>query len=145
MTITIISIAVLTLLVWSFRRITELKICPICAGVALTWLWLLAGMLAGKLSVISYQLPIAILMGGTVVGAMSKLEQFIRPNLVLVWKTFFVLFGFYAVWSLLSSNWLMFSVVIILGTTSTLTLIKREKKLGSEQVKELKEKMSNCC
>ena len=145
MTITIISIAVLTLLVWSFRRITELKICPICAGVALTWLWLLAGMLAGKLSVISYQLPIAILMGGTVVGAMSKLEQFIRPNLVLVWKTFFVLFGFYAVWSLLSSNWLMFSVVIILGTTSTLTLTKREKKLGSEQVKELKEKMSNCC
>ncbi|MEK7190231.1 MAG: hypothetical protein AAB661_00500, partial [Patescibacteria group bacterium] len=51
------------------------QICPICAGVSLTWLWMLFGMGLGFLSVEKYQMVIAILMGGSVIGIVNKLEE----------------------------------------------------------------------
>ena len=52
-----------------------MKICPVCAGVLLTWLWMLLGMGYGFLSVEKYQIITAILMGGSVVGITNKLEE----------------------------------------------------------------------
>lgn len=71
----IISIFVLTSIVWVSNKILPLKICPICAGVSLTWLWMLFGMSYGFLSVEKYQIVTAILMGGSVVGITNKLEE----------------------------------------------------------------------
>lgn len=75
MIITIISIFIFTSLVWGFNKISPIKICPICAGVFTTWLWMLLGMGYGLLSVEKYQLIIAILMGGSVIGIVNKLEE----------------------------------------------------------------------
>ena len=75
MTIAIISIFVLTLFAWLLNKVLPIKICPICAGVSLTWLWMLLGMGYGFLSVEKYQIVIAILMGGSVVGITNKLEE----------------------------------------------------------------------
>lgn len=75
MIIAIISILSLTSIVWVLNKILLIKICPICAGVSLTWLWMLLGMGYGLLSIEKYQLITAILMGGSVVGITNKIEE----------------------------------------------------------------------
>ena len=148
MIIAIISILILTSAIWLVKNKLKFEICPICAGVTITWLWMLFAMNLGKLSTTDYQLPTALLMGGTVVGSMSKLEQFIKPKFVLVWKTMFVVSGFLAAYNSIFTNWTIFSVGVALAVVSTLlfkthTTLKENQK--SEQAKELEEKMKNCC
>ena len=87
-------------------------------------------------------------MGGTVVGAMSKLEQFIKPNLILIWKTAFVIFSFSVAYGLINTDLAMFAIGAILAVVVTFVLKTRgvePEKQESEQVKKLKEKMKNCC
>lgn len=143
--ITLTSIFGLTVLVWAVKRFSPFPICPICVGVAGTWVWLLAAHFWGYR--IDLVVP-AILMGGTVVGVMSKLEKLIEPNFVLVWKTVFVISGFLAVNSLITGRWPMVATGIILAVIITLAgkmqkieLVKPE----TEPVRELKNKMKNCC
>jgi len=146
--IVIISILIITFATWLLRKYLSLKICPICVGVALTWIWLLVGMKLNLLSTVNYQLPVAILMGGTVVGLMSKLEQFVNQKFILIWKTIFVASGFSAVYGLINTDWTMFAVGAILAVVVTFVLKTRgvePEKQESEQVKKLKEKMKNCC
>jgi len=130
------------------NKLLSFKICPICAGVFLTWIWLLIGMKLNLLLTTNYQLLTAILMGGTVVGSTFKLEQFIKPKFILIWKTIFVILGFLAVYGLLSSAWIVFIIALVLAVLTTLVFkIKKgsEKKPESEQTRILEEKMKNCC
>jgi len=146
--ITIASIVVITISAWIIRKIIKRNICPICVGVSLTWLWTLIGQWSGELSAADYQLPTAILMGGTVVGAMAKLERFIEPNFVLVWKTVFAVSGFLAVFCLVTNNWPVLIVGIIGTVVATLAGKKRkaeEIKPMTEKIEGLKNKMENCC
>ena len=146
MTYAIISILVTTSIVWLIKRTFKFEICPVCAGVFLTWLWILIGMFLGKLSVISYQLPVAILMGGTVVGLMSKLEKFIKSNVLLIWKVIFVSLGFLAVYGLIISNWLIFALGVILAITAIFIFkTYQAPEPESKQAKELEERMKKCC
>ena len=87
-------------------------------------------------------------MGGTVVGLMSKLEQFIKPKFVLIWKALFVALGFVAVYSLISVDWIIFLVGVILAVAFTFAFKipkVRQENQESEKRKELEEKMKNCC
>ena len=122
MIITIISILLITPVIWLVSKKLKFKICPICAGVSLTWFWLLVGIKLNLLSSADYQLPTAILMGGTVVGLMFKLEQFIKIKFVLIWKTLFVALGFMVVHSLMFANWMIFLVSAILVVLLTFIL-----------------------
>src|SRR3989344_8267180 len=146
MIIAIISILIITLLIWSLKKVLPFNVCPICAGVFLTWLWMLVGMFLGLLSTENYQLITAVLMGGTVVGLMSKLEQFIKPKFVLIWKALFVALGFVAVYSLISVDWIIFLVGVILAVAFTFAFKipkVRQENQESEKRKELEEKMKN--
>ena len=75
MIIAILSIILITVIAWAFDKKLPIRICPVCAGVSLTWLWLLLGMGYGLLSIEKYQLITAILMGGSVVGITDKLSE----------------------------------------------------------------------
>jgi len=75
MIIVILSILIFTGIVWALNKKLPVQICPICAGVSLTWLWMLLGMSYGLLSIEKYQLITAVLMGGSVVGITNKLEE----------------------------------------------------------------------
>ena len=144
----IISILIITSIVWLVKNKLKFEICPICIGVTLTWLWILIAMNLGKLSIIDYQLPTAFLMGGTVVGLMSKLEQFIKIKFILFWKTLFVALGFMAAYNLLFGSWMIFVIGIVLAVTITLVLkthITLEENQKTKQAKELEEKMKKCC
>ena len=145
--ITLTSIIAITILVWIANRTLPLpfSICPICAGVTGTWLWLMGAHFWG------YQIDLiipAMLMGGTVVGVMSKLERLIEPKFVLVWKTVFVVSGFLAVNSLIMNQWLglVLGVIIALVFTFSFKIRKiKSSKQTSDQTKELEQKMKNCC
>ena len=73
MTTAIISILLIVSVIWFVNKKLSIKICPICAGVSLTWLWMLLGMGYGLLSVEKYQLVTAVLIGGSVVAISNKL------------------------------------------------------------------------
>lgn len=75
MIIAILSILILTLLVWALNKILPIKICPICVGVSLTWMWMLFGMWLGLLDVSRYELLVAILMGASIGGIVTELKK----------------------------------------------------------------------
>ena len=54
---------------------SPIQICPPCAGVTLTWLWMLFGMWFGLLSVSRYELLTAILMGASIGGIVTELKK----------------------------------------------------------------------
>ena len=144
----ITSILILTSAISLVKNKLKFEICPICAGVTLTWLWMLTGIILGKLSTIDYQLPTALLMGGTVIGLMSKLEPLIKQKFVLIWKTIFVVSGFIAAYNLIFNNWVIFSISVALAVTSILLLkthTTSKENQKSQQTKEFEEKMKNCC
>ena|SRR3989338_3890342 len=76
---TVASILLFTLLAFLVRKYSPVKICPICAGVSLTWIWMLLGMGYGFLPVEQYELITAILMGGSVIGITKAIQEKIRP------------------------------------------------------------------
>jgi len=77
MIIAISSILILTCFVYLLNKKLpiQIQICSICAGVSLTWLWMLLGMGYGLLPVEKYQLITAVLMGGSIVGITNKLQE----------------------------------------------------------------------
>ena len=145
MTIAIASILAITGLIRFAKKILPFPVCPICAGVSGTWIWMILAHGGG------YQIDLtvpAILMGGSVVAAMFKLERFVKPKFVLVWKTAFVASGFWAANGLITGNWLILVTGIIFAVLVTLAFKMRrikENKPGSEKIEELKKKMRNCC
>jgi hypothetical protein len=145
MIIAISSILFLTLTIWLANKKLPVQVCPICAGTTLTWLWIFAGLSTGKLSTADFQMPLAILAGGTVVGAMSKLEAKIKTESMLVWKTLFVMSGFGAVYGLVSGKWALIIGGVILNAVITLVFKKPISKANNGSTKELEEKMKGCC
>ncbi len=73
--ITTSSILFFSLTAFILRKYLNLKICPLCVGVSLTWLWMLIGIWFGILSVEKYQLITAVLMGGSIIGIVNKLGE----------------------------------------------------------------------
>ena len=144
-----ISIFAITGFIWPLNRILLFKICPICAGVSGTWLWMLAAKFLG------YEIDmliLAMLMGGSVVGIAYQIEKHLPSNhSPLLWKTLFIPFGFVAVYSVILSWWLVF--IVLATILATLALIFTEQKKSdkatfakkSSRVEELENKMKNCC
>lgn len=152
--ITITSILAITVFVWLLGRISLIRICPICAGVSGTWLWMLAAKFLG------YEIDatiLAILMGGSVVGIAYQVEKRLsRRYSSLLWKSLFIPAGFIAVYSVISAWWVM-SIPIVIGLIAMALVCTGKLGFGpsgddmaarleqSRRIKELEEKMKNCC
>lgn len=61
----------------------KFKICPLCLMVSGLWLILSAGVAWGWLAPAVWQLPIALLMGGTVIGVTNRVGALRRKTLTL--------------------------------------------------------------
>jgi len=137
--IAIISILFLTLAAWAFRQMTSFKICPFCAGVLGTWIWMLTAYYLG------YRIDIAIpamLMGGSVIGISYALEKYRKQSLFS--RTIFIVAGFEAVYSLINAEWIWFSVSMLIAISFIGKSFLKSGTL-SNRAAELKEKMKNCC
>lgn len=146
--ITAISILTITSAIWLMNRVLPFKICPICAGVSSTWLWMLAAKFLG------YEIEMivpAILMGGSVVGIAYQIEERLSANRSpLLWKTLFIPAGFIAVYSLLLSWWSVFIAAAIFAAVLIVKFTKGDrsgmtKSKQNQKVKELKKKLNDCC
>ncbi len=159
--VALVSIFALTGFAYLARRFTPLKVCPICAGVSLTWAWMLTATLTGQLPITNYQLPIAILMGGSVAGIAYQLEKKLpAEKSPLLWKTLFIPVGFTAVWGVLTQTWRL-AVLGILAAALLAFLFTRHRqsyeirsrknsyeigsRKDSSRVEELEKKMEDCC
>ncbi len=134
-------------------RVLPWGICPICAGVSGTWLWMLLGMFTGKLPITNYQLPVAILMGGSIVGIAYQLEDRVRHGRsAFAWKVSFMTIGFALVMGVLMRQW---SVAVVASTVEFWVVWwflfpgMHATKVGeAEQAKRMatiEEKMEKCC
>jgi len=74
-TIAVASILVLTIFVWIVNKKLTIQICPICAGVTLTWMWMLLGMWLGLIDIVKYEFITAILMGASIGGIVTELKK----------------------------------------------------------------------
>lgn len=145
----IISIFVISGTAALINKILPFRICPICAGVAGTWLWIFGGMFVGVLPASNFQLPTAILMGGSVVGIAYQIERrLFAGRSEILFKLFFIPVGFIAVYGLLLSRYaLAGSAIAILAMIALLFLKTR---IGKEpdkdkRIKEIEKQMENCC
>lgn len=143
--ITLASILLITAGVYLFNRITKWNICPICAGVSGTWLWMFASFYSRS---IVDPFIIAILMGGSVVGIMYMLDNRIPEGKnKLVFKTLFFLAGFSVVYFAINLELLKMAASIIVGALVSFYFLTSQlpHKDKSPRVAELEKKMEKCC
>lgn len=146
--IAIISILVITGLAIIVRKFTPVKICPICAGVAGTWLWMLAIQFAGgQMSDVSGQmLIISLLMGGSVVGITNALEKRLTAGRsAFTWKLIAMLAGFIAAYGLVTFQWLVAGIGLTAWIIGALWFFRPSNRPADAVTEKLEEKMKNCC
>lgn len=141
--LTIVSILAISTVVWLINRILPFTVCPICAGVFLTWVGLVGAHFVG------YQIDLtvpAILMGGSVVGITYQLEKkFAKPS--LLWKALFIPAGFVAAYGILERLWTVFLFAMVFLFLISLAFLSVNS-TGNSRIKsasDLEKKMKDCC
>ena len=156
MAITVLSIFGITIGMFLVRRFLGVRVCPICAGVSATWLWMV---IAYYLGVSIDPIIPAILMGGSVVGIAYQGEKrnIGKNNLIarspLLWKTVFLIIGFSAVYSFWQSKLLASGIEVVLAGIAYLVFTGKRGSSPApqaateheKQVHDIEEKMKNCC
>src|SRR3989338_4778256 len=156
--LTVASILGITALAHFAKRIIPFKVCPICAGVFVTWVWLLGAHFLG------YRIDLivpALLMGGSVVGiayqlaplearpltGLEKRSLNISAERLLLWKVLFIPAGFVAAYSLLAQLWtaLLFAVVFLFLVSFLLLSESGKTAPREELLGDIEKKMKDCC
>ena len=147
MIIVIASILVITSIVWLWNKVTPFYVCPICAGVSGTWIWMLIGRWSGQLPVANYQLPIAILMGGSVAGIAYQIEKILPTGKsAFLWKTLFIPAGFFFVHNVVNQKLVLASwILAFIMLLTIIFLMPGEQNINKGKIEALKDKMKNCC
>ena len=140
-TITAVSILAISAVAWLFNRILPFTMCPICAGVFLTWVALVGAYFAGY--GIDPVIP-ALLMGGSAVGVAYQLEKKLgrlSANTRLLWKTFFIPAGFVVAYAVLEQSW----TVVLLALVFMFLISLAPLPSRGESARALEKKMEDCC
>jgi hypothetical protein len=142
--ITTASIIAIAGFVWLVNRILPFTICPICAGVFLTWAWLVIAHFLG------YQINLvvpALLMGGSVVGVAYQFEKKFSNSsakAMLFWKTLFIPAGFVAAYGVLEQLWIVFLITTVFLFSVSLLFVNKASSRNRISG-DLEKKMENCC
>lgn len=140
-TITVVSILAISTCVWLVNKILPIQVCPVCAGVFLTWAWLISAHLLGYN--IDLVVP-ALLMGGSVVGIAYQLEKKfsgLPAGKMLLWKILFVPAGFVAAYAVLEQLWTVLLLAIAFLFLLSIALLSSR----AESTSGLEKKMKDCC
>jgi hypothetical protein len=146
MTIVLISIIAI-LIIYFIVALSPPKVCAICTAVSLTWLGLLIGYLLGWHNEIAW---VGILMGGSVVGLMYKLDNYWQKNNYSgTWllKLTIVVFGFWLVYVIIIQEWRNLAwlapLAVIVGAVGTILL--RSHATKKHVPSKLQHKLDHCC
>ena len=147
----ILLVLVITLIAVALNKLLPFKICPICAGISGSWLILTAGILLARWSG-GYMLPIAMLMGGTVVGIAFQGEAKFNwaKKGIYMWKAPVIILGMpVAYWLFQNMSLTTLAVeILILSVLIYFFFIRSShagKNIDGHHVVELEDKMKNCC
>ncbi len=141
----VVSVLGITALAWAARRLLAAPVCPICAGVAGTWLWMLAGR---ELGYAADATVLAILLGATVAGSAYQLEKRLPPGRSrLLWKTLFVSTGLAAAYGLAVPVWIVAgaAIAVLIALTAVFLAPKRGPAPDNARIEELERQMKRCC
>lgn len=142
---TIASILAIAGVAWAASRLLQLSLCPICSGVAGTWIWMLV---ARHYGVAVDAAMLSILLGGSVVGVTYQLEKRLAGGRsALLWKTLFIPAGFAAAYGLAEAQWpLLAAALLVLMLLMAYFLWPHGSATPpSSAVQDLENKMKNCC
>ena len=124
-------------------KIFNIRICLICAGVALTWLSMLL------LRFIGYPISIpilAMLMGGSVVGIAYQLERRLpEGHSALLFKMVFIPIGFVAAYSIVLEQWVLSIAVVVILALVYFGCRAWTPQSANGAPLELKKKLEECC
>lgn len=127
----------------------RLRICPMCVAVGGTWLALSFLVAWETLPLAAWQLPIAMLMGGSVVGIVYQGERVWKwaDRHGLKWKFFGLLVGFSFTYLAVSnlSKRVVILELIVMSCIGLLLFRLPPPNPESKQVSELQEKLKKCC
>ncbi len=143
--VTALSILALAGLAWAAAKALRLAVCPVCIGVAGTWLWMLAARFAG-MAIDTAML--AILLGGSVVGAAYQLERRLpQERAPLAWKISFLSVGFAAAYGIASAHWALAAIagVALVALAAWCYVPQRPAGASHDAIEKLVEKMKKCC
>jgi hypothetical protein len=145
--IAVVSILAVSAAVWLINRILPFIVCPICAGVFLTWTGLIGAHFMG------YRIDLivpALLMGGSVVGIAYQLEKkfnSLSSDALLLRKALFIPAGFVAAYAVLEQLWTMFFFAAAFLSLISLAFSSSSRMSGSrrETVGGIERRMKDCC
>ena len=145
--IAVASILAIALAVWLANQVLPFSVCPICAGVFLTWVGLLGAHFAG------YQVTLtvpAILMGGSVVGIAYQLEKRNSgspPGTRMLFKVLFIPTGFVAAYAVLEQWWAVFLLALVLLVAVSFWLLSYRSLAGprEETAGNIEKNLKDCC
>lgn len=147
----ILLVLVITVIVAVLNRSLPFKICPVCAGVSGSWLILTAGIVLARWSG-DYKLPIAMLMGGTVVGIAFQGEAKFdwAKKGIHMWKAPVIILGMpVAYWLFKNMSPITLMVeILVLAILMYYFFIKTSgtsRHVHDRHVIELESKMKDCC
>ena len=145
--IVLLSIYIITSIVWAVRWGMKLNICPICAGISLTWIGIVGALYFGLLPIEPWRLVAGILAGGSVVGFAYQIEKILSKTLVFPWKVLFIPIGFLTVYFLINFlwNWFVISGILTSIILFYFTISAKNNGNNSDRAKNLEEKMKDCC
>ena len=142
---TVVSIAALTALAWAARKLLRAPLCPICTGVAGTWLWMVV---ARQIGVELDGTMLSVLLGGSAVGLSYQLEKHLPPGRsVLLWKSLFFPAALVAAYGIASPAWLVLAAAagVLLVLTFAFLVPPRARTTDGAAVSKLEDQMKNCC
>lgn len=142
--VSIVVIAALVRLAGGQRR-EKFSVCPVCAGVVGTWLWMLAARFA---SVATDPIILAMLMGASVVGLAHQLEPRLPPESSRpLFNMLVLVIGFADVYSVVSEHWTAtaFATLLLISAIAWFMRPWRAIQRDEEAVKDIEQKMKNCC
>jgi len=141
----ILSMFLLALLAWLAGRLVRVSICPVCVGVAGTWLWMLAARLGGFAidTVI-----LAMFLGASVVGIAQRIENRLpQERAPLLWKALALPTGFSAAYALLIEQWTVAGAAIAALALLAALFMRSARAAPADPavVAQLEERMKKCC
>lgn len=128
----------------------KIKICPVCAVVSFTWLLISAGIMAGLLESENWKLIMAIAMGGTAVGIAFQAEKRFGWRSPMI-KFIIIVIGFVLAYLAVGNinAWTLAAEAIIILALGYLFFVFKTGDSANvadqKKLKELEEKMKNCC
>jgi hypothetical protein len=143
--IAIASMFILGLLGWLAGKASRLPVCPVCVGIAGTWLWMIAARVAGY--AVDTTL-LGILMGASVVGFAQAIEARLPPGRSpLAWKALALPVGIVAAAGVAGAHWSLAGAAGgALALLTAMVLRRRDAKTSdSAAVSQLEERMKKCC